>query len=350
MRKDYIDWLRNLSILFLFPYHTARVFDTINSFYVKGTTNVPSTNLIYLSYWFMPLLFLLAGFSSFLGLQKRSWKIYIKERFFRLFIPFLFGVFVIIPPQAYFARMFHLHTKENYITFLKIYFTDFSNWSEYTGSITIGHLWFIIFLFIISLIMLPIMITMIKKHYSVKIMKNLIFTISLFIVLFLLSLLPDVAGKNIFLYCGYFMIGFCIATNENIMEMIGKYRHLFGLITIIGIVGYFIEIYTIELQETFLFRMVHYLLYWSTLLAMIGYGKQLLNKKSQFMQYLNQGSFPIYILHQTFLVIVGYYVLEKINHGILPYLLILCITFIVTVIAYEIIKRIKILKIIFGIK
>jgi peptidoglycan/LPS O-acetylase OafA/YrhL len=350
MRKDYIDWLRNLSILFLFPYHTARVFDTINSFYVKGITNTLSTDLIYLSYWFMPLLFILAGFSSFFALQKRSWKIYIKERFLKLFIPFLFGIFVIIPPQAFFARMFHLHTRENYITFLKIYFTDFSNWSEYTGSITIGHLWFIIFLFIISLIMLPIMITVIKKHYSIKLFEKLGFITLFFIVLFLLSLLPDLAGKNIFLYCGYFMIGFFIATNNNIVEMISKYRHFFGSITILGIVGYFIEIYTIGLQETLLFQMVHYLLYWSTLLAMIGYGKQMLNKKSKFVQYLNQGSFPIYILHQTFLVIVGYYILGIINHGILPYLLILCITFIVTIIAYEIIKRIKILRIVFGIK
>jgi hypothetical protein len=84
MRKDYIDWLRNMAILYLFPYHTARVFDALNSFYIKGAINSPSTNLVYLSFWFMPLMFLLAGCSSFYALRKRSGKIYIKERFLRL--------------------------------------------------------------------------------------------------------------------------------------------------------------------------------------------------------------------------------------------------------------------------
>jgi surface polysaccharide O-acyltransferase-like enzyme len=350
MRKDFIDWLRNIAILFLFPYHTARVFDTFNSFYVKGITNSFSTNLVYISFWFMPVLFLLAGFSSFYALQKRPWKLYLKERFLRLFVPFIFGVLIIVPPQAYYAKLFHHNNTENYLSFIIKYFTDFSDWSEYAGGISPAHLWFILFLFIISIIVLPVMVLIIKKQYSPKWMRNPIVLVLIFVFLTALSLLPDMSGKNIFLYCGYFLIGFCIATKDEILDVIEKYRKIFGAITILGIIGLFIEFYSIGIQENVIFRFIHYFIYWSTLLAILGYGKRYLNRKSKFLEYFNQAAFPVYILHQTWLVIVGYYVLQFTNHGIMPYILIMGITFFLSLILYEVIKRIKILRVMFGIK
>jgi glucan biosynthesis protein C len=166
MRKDYIDWLRNIGILYLFLYHTARIFDDINPFYIKGETNVVSSLVIHSSFWFMPLLFLLAGMSSFYGLQRRSASHFVKERFSRLLIPLFIGILVIVPPQGYYAKKFHLNEQESYLAFLKRYFTDISNWSEYAGGISPAHLWFILFLFLISIGLLPLMLRIIKKQYS----------------------------------------------------------------------------------------------------------------------------------------------------------------------------------------
>jgi peptidoglycan/LPS O-acetylase OafA/YrhL len=298
----------------------------------------------------MPLMFLLAGFSSFYALQKRSGEKYIKERFLRLFIPFLFGVIIVVPPQAYYARAFHLNTQENYFTFIKSYFTDFSNWSEYAGGISPAHLWFILFLFIISLAMIPIMKFIIKRQFHMKWMENPLFISAIFILLAVLSLLPDISGKNVFLYCGYFMLGFSLATNDKITENIEKYRHIYGIITIMGIIGLLMENYFIGNQSSIVFRFAHYLLYWMTLLAILGYGKKHLNKNTKLLNYFNKASFPVYILHQTFLVIVGYYVLKVINHGIIAYVLIMGISFILTMVTYQIISKIKVLKIMFGLK
>jgi surface polysaccharide O-acyltransferase-like enzyme len=350
MRKDYIDWLRNIAILYLFPYHTARIFDAMNSFYIKGVINTPSTNLVYISFWFMPLMFLLAGYSSFYALQKRSGKIYIKERFLRLFIPFIFGVIVIVPPQAYYAKKFHLNLQENYIMFFKKYFTDFSNWSEYAGGISPAHLWFILFLFIISIAMLPLMKFFIKKQIRLKWLENPLLISMVFIFLTVLSTLPDMSGKNIFLYCGYFIIGFFLATNDNIINNIGKYCYVFGLITLVGIVGLFIEKYFIGIQSGLQYKFIHYCIYWITLLTILGYGNKFLNKNAKVLTYFNKAAFPVYILHQTILVIIGYYILKIINTGIIPYISIMVITFIITIIIYEIISKIKIMKIMFGIK
>jgi surface polysaccharide O-acyltransferase-like enzyme len=303
-----------------------------------------------MSFWFMPLMFLLAGYSSFYGLQKRSGKIYIKERFLRLFVPFVFGIIVIVPPQAYYAKMFHLNLQENYFVFFKKYFTEFSDWSEYAGGISPAHLWFIIFLFVISIVMLPIMKFIIKKQITTQWLENPFIVFMFFIILAILSLLPDLSGKNIFLYCGYFMIGFFIATNDKIIDNMEKYRHIFGITALLGITGLFIEKYILGTLSGIHYRFIHYSIYWIVILAILSYGKKYFNKDIKILTYFNKAAFPIYILHQTILIIVGYYVLKIINHGIIPYILVLTITFILTITIYEIISRIKILKILLGVK
>ena len=74
MRKRDIDCLRLFGIFLLFPFHTARVFDFREGFYIHSNitsaAGVVFMNII--SPWFMPLLFLVAGVSSYYALQKRD--------------------------------------------------------------------------------------------------------------------------------------------------------------------------------------------------------------------------------------------------------------------------------------
>ena len=56
--------------------------------------------LDFISVWHMPLLFLLAGASTYFALRKRSNRQYVGERVLRLVVPFVFGIFVLIPPQT----------------------------------------------------------------------------------------------------------------------------------------------------------------------------------------------------------------------------------------------------------
>ncbi|MCU6793365.1 hypothetical protein OB236_14745 [Paenibacillus sp. WQ 127069] len=61
-----------------------------------------------------------------------------------------------------------------------------------------------------------------------------------------LSVLPDVSGKNIFVYAGYFMLGFFMATSDRIMDLIEQRRRLYLVATLIGTALLFREIYTIR--------------------------------------------------------------------------------------------------------
>src|SRR5512134_1626183 len=68
-RLHYIDWLRVLAVLLLFPFHVSRVFNAGEPFYIKGPELSEALNLTlgFINQWHMPLLFLLAGASTYLA-------------------------------------------------------------------------------------------------------------------------------------------------------------------------------------------------------------------------------------------------------------------------------------------
>lgn len=90
MRKHYIDNLRSLAILLLFPVHTFMIWSDFGSrFYIwEGESRLLSTLIVLVNPWFMPLLFVLAGISARHALEKRTKKEFILERLRKLLLPF----------------------------------------------------------------------------------------------------------------------------------------------------------------------------------------------------------------------------------------------------------------------
>jgi fucose 4-O-acetylase-like acetyltransferase len=107
-RRLFIDWLRIFAVLLLFPYHSTRVFDIYETFYVHSDRTSAVLTHIFISFvnvFHMPLFFFLAGASTCFALGFRSGKQYVYERFKRLFIPLIFGMLVVIPPQSYLGAL-----------------------------------------------------------------------------------------------------------------------------------------------------------------------------------------------------------------------------------------------------
>ena len=107
-RVDYIDWLRVVATLGVFVFHSARFFDKFGDWHVKNATSWIGGNIIvgFMNQWIMPMFMLLAGASTFYSLQSRSAWQYIRERILRLVVPFLFGVFIVVVPQAYYELLY----------------------------------------------------------------------------------------------------------------------------------------------------------------------------------------------------------------------------------------------------
>ena len=85
-RRHDLDWLRIAAVFALIPYHSSRIFDTWEAFYVKNAeTSVGLTGIrAFLDPWGMPLLFVIAGASTWLALRHRTGVQYLGERVVRL--------------------------------------------------------------------------------------------------------------------------------------------------------------------------------------------------------------------------------------------------------------------------
>ena len=50
--------------------------------------------------------------------------------------------------------------------------------------------------------------------------------------------------------------------------------------------------------------------HWSLTLATLGLGHRFLNRTSNFLRYASEAAMPFYLLHMTFSVITGYFVIQ----------------------------------------
>jgi surface polysaccharide O-acyltransferase-like enzyme len=163
-RNYFVDWLRIIAIIMVFLFHNARFFD-LSGWEVKNTEVCLAASIVveFMSIWLMPLFFLLAGGSTFYALRRRTYKEYAGERFYRLIIPYIFGVFFLIPPQRYVEGLNKGWFAIGFGDFLPEYFyrlyttastrlTFEPDWLGHFGT----HLWFLAELFIFSLLALPI--------------------------------------------------------------------------------------------------------------------------------------------------------------------------------------------------
>ena len=111
MRKYFMDNLRWLIILILFPYHTLIIYSGIGSYYFHVTNNTfADAFMLTFSSWFMQLLFAIAGIATFYSLKKRNPTQYLKERVSKLLIPMIAGVILVIPVSVYFGFLYSGYT------------------------------------------------------------------------------------------------------------------------------------------------------------------------------------------------------------------------------------------------
>lgn len=110
-RRYDIDWLRVIAIGLLLLYHVAIGFQSWGSMLGFITNYKPWESLwipmAMLNVWRIPLLFFVSGMGVYFAIQNRNWKQLVKERATRIFIPFVFGIFVIVPMHMYIWQLYY---------------------------------------------------------------------------------------------------------------------------------------------------------------------------------------------------------------------------------------------------
>ncbi|MCR8645515.1 acyltransferase family protein [Paenibacillus sp. N1-5-1-14] len=353
MRKHFIDNLRWIVVLLLFPYHTFMIYNTFGeSFYIKGPDiSITSTFIVATWPWIMPLLFTVAGISSAYALKKRSTLEYLNERVTKLLVPLIFGILLLIPIITYYAERFHNGYTGNYFEQYILFFTKPTDLTGYHGGFTPGHLWFILYLFVISLVALPIMTRYEKTNRKLPISKiNLPILLTLFIIPFVSQVVLDISGKSIGEYFAFFLIGYFVLSDEQIQQMLDKYRYLLTLIFLVGMVFILICFNNKFNVNGLLFDLIEEFYAFCGILALLGMSRRYLNFINSVTDFFSKTSFTVYLFHQIWIAIVAFYIFKLTQQTALQIILILVGSVPFTFFTYYICRKFSVTRFMFGIK
>jgi peptidoglycan/LPS O-acetylase OafA/YrhL len=356
-RRYDLDVLRVLAVLLLIPFHSARVFDSFDPFYVKNeqTSDVLSWAIVaLLDPWHMPLLFVLAGAATWLALRHRSVGGYAGERVKRLLVPFLFGLVVIVPPQAYLALL-HRGVDVTLGSFLGDYWTVEGDLTGYTGSWTPAHLWFIGFLFVISIVTLPLLARWRRRPIGAR---WLLFAMPLLLALSNGLPTPEDGAQNPFYATALFIGGFLLVADERAERIVHRSWRPLGIAaiatmtTVLGLEasGALAGVAEDSLPDV-AFEILFQVNTWVCVLALLGVGRALLNVHNRATRYAGEASYPVYLLHQTVIIAVAFVVVGW-DLGVWPsFALVMTGSFGLTLALYEFaVRRTRATRFLFGMK
>ena len=356
-RRYDIDWLRILAVLLLIPFHSALIFvmDPNSIMYVKDSVNSPFLDGMasVIHQFHMPLLFVLSGMASFMALGYRSAGKYVAERFSKLLIPAAFGIVTLIPFTTYIARL----SRGDFISFFSHYAGFFrfdgKDLSGYYGTLTPAHLWFLIFLFLFSLIGLPLFLSLRKPIQAGK----LEFLTKPFALLLLglplaLAASADILGdKNPIVYFLFFFYGFVLAGMEGSQKAIDRdWKFYLPLAILFECLRHILPDYP---EGTLLWALWGIMVCTNRfimVLALLGIGHRFLNKGGKALQYLSEAAFPVYLLHLPVTTLIGYYVIRMQAPVAVKYLVIISVATCATFLLYELLRRIRIMRFLLGMK
>ena len=89
---------------------------------------------------------------------------------------------------------------------------------------------------------------------------------------------------------------------------------------------------------------------WLMIVGLLGYGRRYLDRTSPALAYLAEGSYPVYILHQTVIVVFAFYIVGWAVWEPLQWVALLVVSVAVTFALYEGVRRWSVTRFLFGMR
>lgn len=359
-RRHDLDWLRVLGVLLLIPFHVALIFvlDPYTIMYIRDSAHsrvlAEVTGFVHM--WHMPMLFMISGAATYFALGHRSAGGYIRERFSRLFIPLMFGLLTFVPFTIYVQHSETISLREGYAGFFQI---DLNQLDGMNGTFTPAHLWFILYLFIFSLAGLPIFQWLrsekgrrVAQRLGTAIQTPLSLTV-LGIPLTLAAATGILGAMNPLYYFLVFLFGFVFASDVRFQTSVDRLTWV-ALAYGIGAAAINI-IFPIQdvapwTPQWIVLGLTYQWGRWMLTLAVLGLGHRFLNRSSNLLKYASEAAMPFYLLHMTFSVVTGYFVIQLEAPVAIKYPLIVLAATGLTIVAYELVRRWNLTRWLFGMK
>lgn len=374
-REYFLDWLRILAFGVLVIYHVGMYYVSWD-WHIKSPAAGPGAEpwMRLFSPWRMDLIFLVSGAATSMMLRRHvEGRGLPAERARRLLLPLLFGVFVVVPPQSYLEVVQRFHFEAGYGEFMLRYLGGYGGFCAAPGRCLIlptwNHLWYLPYLFFYTMVLWGFV------RWRPELPDRLALR---------LGALPGrvwlLAGPVVFLmltrlllrerfpvthalfddwfihtqYFGMFLLGVVLVRTPQVWQRLSQVRWA-ALVTALAAWALLAGASDITPALAALDgRVTRALLIsaqqWGAIVAALGFGWRHLQRDGPARRYLTDAVFPVYILHQTAIIVLAAWLAPmKLSPGFEATLLSLA-TGAICLAGFEVVRRVNSLRPWLGLK
>jgi peptidoglycan/LPS O-acetylase OafA/YrhL len=369
-RRVDLDWVRIGAFGLLILYHVGMLYVSWG-FHIKSAHRITALEplMLVLNPWRLALLFLVSGVATRFMLRKYPLGPLLRSRSARLLIPLIFGMLVIVPPQAYDQIVESLGYSAGFTDFYLTHYFAFG--AQFCPSPCIllptwNHLWFVAYLWIYTmalgalLIASPGIIGWTERWLEAALSGVLLLVIpSVLFVAYRLALLPSFPSThalfgdwyNHAVYATVFLLGFLLAHAKAFWEAVERQRW----IALSLAVAFFLSFLALRSvgggMPLKLYGGIAYGLYqWLCIVVVLGFARRRLTADSAMRRYLTDAIFPYYIVHQTAIIMIAHALRGRDLPAWLEAGIVIGGTLAACVLTYEIVRRVAVLGPLFGLR
>jgi len=327
-----MDWLRIGAFALLILYH-------IGMYYVPWDWHVKTPHpmewveipMLATNSWRLPLLFLVSGYASAALFAKLGGPAaFLRSRSARLLVPLVFGVIVVIPVQPW----IQLVTQHGYTgSFVHFWLHDYFRFGTLDGIIlpTWQHLWFVVYLFAYTLLAV-LLLALVPEQVRGGIADGaarLLGGWGMLVVPFAawLAILyafpghPETHalfddGPNHLHYLVPFAIGWLLRVRPILFDAVARCWPAAAAIALAAYGWIAWAVWSAPGEGpppagiVTLFMVVRLVQGWAAIVALVGIADRYANRDRPRRAMLAEAVFPFYIIHQTIIVLVGFWLLR----------------------------------------
>jgi glucan biosynthesis protein C len=348
-RIHYLDWLKVLIVYGIVVFHVSLVF-SFGTWLVSNHDRslILSAFAGFCFPWGIPAMFLIAGADAWFGLHSCSVADFLRRRFLRLVVPLVPGLLLLSPLQRFVTSS---NPPPSIDTFWAFYASFFRNihfsWTLQFISQYWLHLWFLAYLFAITLVCAPVLVWLRKPAgrrltswlVAIACRRGGVLMLAAPLALTQLVLRPRFAGyqdwADVATYTLAFLWGAIFFSDRRFEVAIRRQvRWLLATGTLamvgIGLLTYFARIHATgdtgaqapaQLAQSFLWS----LFVWSWLLAVLYLGIRWLNFPNRMLRYAEESILPVYVIHHPVVLVIASFVVTW-NLGVWPKFAVILVT------------------------
>lgn len=374
-RLVFLDWVRILAFFVLIAYHVGMYYVSWD-WHVKSpfASSAPESFMLLSAPWRLTLLFFVAGVASRFMLARVSTGAFVRRRSLRLLLPLLFGMLVIVPPQPYLEVVEKLGYGDGFGAFMGLYYSAYGGFcrEDCLDLPTWNHLWFVAYLWVYTLLLAllarllpPSAVEALAARTDGMLEGWKLIALPAAVLALLRVLLAERFPTTHGLVDDWynhaasflpFLLGALTAGSRRFWEQVEARRWnalLLALCAWAAIVIWFHaphEQLNGRVMDVLrpVMRSVWALCTWSAIVAACGFARRHLNADGPARRYLTEAVFPVYIAHQTLIVVLAH-ALKPL--GIAPGLeamLLMVLTAGGSFALFELVRRVAVLRPLFG--